>query len=199
MKVFRPFLLAGLMLAHPAAHATSFDCHRGRSLTEQIICNDAALSKLDDTLGQLYWKARRRVVRRRAFLDDSDRKWVWREANCHDAACLQTWYATRIGELQRLIDSMQTGTPLDPSPASPAPAGSGDRSEPSTVLAHAARTGTNALLQCTAANPGPVVNEQCASVIRRTSNQWNYKLHGSDWFCGVAMVESSQTQADTAQ
>jgi uncharacterized protein len=70
-----------------------------------VICNDPALSKLDNTLGQLYWKARRRVGNRRAFLTDSDSKWAWREANCRDAACLGTWYATRIEELQKLIDS----------------------------------------------------------------------------------------------
>ena len=111
MKIFRPIFVAALMLTHLPAHATSFDCTRGRSLTERMICNDPALSKLDDTLGQLYWKARRRVVNRRAFLTDSDSKWAWREANCRDAACLGTWYATRIEELQRLIESMQTGTP----------------------------------------------------------------------------------------
>jgi uncharacterized protein len=43
-----------------------------------VICNDPALSKLDNTLGQLYWKARRRVGNRRAFLTDSDSKWARR-------------------------------------------------------------------------------------------------------------------------
>jgi uncharacterized protein len=203
MKVFRPLLIAGLMLAHLPAHATSFDCHRGRSLTERMICNDPALSKLDDTLGQLYWKARRRVVDRRAFLDDSDSKWAWREANCRDAACLGTWYATRIEELQRLIDSMRTGTPLAPSSAGAdavatdpgAPDASGGRRKPSTTAQAAATT----LLQCTAANPGPVVNEQCSTVIRETGHPWKYKVHGSDWFCGVAMVGSSQMQASASQ
>ncbi|NKJ50274.1 hypothetical protein CIC12_26835 [Burkholderia sp. SG-MS1] len=199
MKVFRPLLIAGLMLVHLPAHATSFDCHRGRSLTERMICNDPALSKLDDTLGQLYWKARRRVVERRAFLDDSDSKWAWREANCRDAACLGTWYATRIEELQRLIDSMRSGTPLAPSSAlavAPEPGAAGGRRKPSmTTVQAAART----LLQCTAANPGPVVNEQCSTVIRQTGNPWKYNVHGSDWFCGVAMVGSSQMQASASQ
>jgi hypothetical protein len=67
-------------------------------------------------------------------------------------------------------------------------------------LAHAAGKTGMPLLQCTAANPGPVVNEQCSTVIRQTGDQWKYKLHGSDWFCGVAMVESSpQMQANAAQ
>jgi hypothetical protein len=201
MTRIRPLLIAALMLAHPFAHATSFDCNRGRSLTEKMICNDPTLSKLDDTLGQLYWKARRRVVDRRAFLDDSDSKWAWREANCRDAACLGTWYATRIEELQRLIDSMRTGTPLAPSSASAVavatgPGASGDRRKPSMTTALAAATTP---LQCTAANPGPVVNEQCSTVIRETGNPWKYKVHGGDWFCGVAMVGSSQMQASASQ
>lgn len=85
MNLFRSLLIAGLLLAHPCANATSFDCQRGRSPTERMICGDPALSTLDDTLGQLYWKARRRVTARRAFIDDSDSKWAWREANCREA------------------------------------------------------------------------------------------------------------------
>lgn len=196
MKVLCPLLIAGLMLAHPSAHATSFDCHRGRSLTEQMICNDPALSKLDDTLGQLYWKARRRVINRRAFFDDSDSKWAWREANCRDAACLGTWYSTRIEELRRLIESMQTATPLAASAAPAVPARSDSGRKPSIAATHAAGT---PLLQCTAANPGPVVNEQCSTVIRQTGNQWKYNLQGGDWFCGVAMLGSSPMQANAAQ
>lgn len=98
MNLFRPLLIAGLLLAHPYANATSFDCQRGHSPTERMICGDSALSTLDDTLGQLYWKARRRVSQRRAFIDDSDSKWAWREANCRDATCLRTWYETRIDD-----------------------------------------------------------------------------------------------------
>ncbi|SDQ67714.1 Uncharacterized protein YPO0702 [Paraburkholderia fungorum] len=204
MKIFRPLLIAGLMLTHLAAHATSFDCNRGRSLTEKIICNDPALSKLDDTLGQLYWKARRRVINRRAFLTDSDSKWSWREENCRDAACLGTWYATRIDQLQRLIESMQTGEAAEQPEVQPI------RTQPSpepaiqrkTSLA-TARPIEAALLQCTAANPGLVVNDQCSTVLKQAGagGQWKYQPRGGDWFCGVATLPqpSMQTQVDAAQ
>lgn len=196
MKIHRPFLIAALLLAHPPAHATSFDCHRGRSLTERMICNDPALSKLDDTLGQLYWKARRQVTSRRAFLSDSDSKWAWREANCRDVACLGTWYATRIEELQRLIDSMRAATPSEP--ATPAEPGTQrDLREPPAQPTEVARR------QCTAANPGIVVNEQCSTVLKATSNRWRYAPRDRDWFCGVAMLApaqmQTQMQADAAQ
>jgi uncharacterized protein len=192
MTRIRPLLIAALMLAHPFAHATSFDCNRGRSLTEKMICNDPALSKLDDTLGQLYWKARRRVANRRAFLTDSDSKWAWREANCRDAACLGTWYATRIEELRKLIDSMQAGTPLpSATPVEP-------DTRPRPLMAPAQPTDM-AMRQCTAANPGIVVNEQCSTVLKETSGQWKHQPRGGDWFCGVAMLAPAEMQADAAQ
>lgn len=184
MKILRPILVAALMLTHLPAHATSFDCKRGRSLTERMICNDPALSKLDDTLGQLYWKARGRVIDRRAFLTDSDSKWAWREANCRDAACLGTWYETRIGELQQLIESMQTGTPDEPAKPDP---------RRKTVMPVLQQTET-AMLSCTAANPGIVVNDQCPTVLKENNGRWKYRPHGGDWFCGLAMLSSAQEQ-----
>jgi uncharacterized protein len=191
MNLLRPLLIAALMLTHPLAHAASFDCNKGRSLTEKMICHDPALSKLDDTLGQLYWKARRRVANRRAFLTDSDSKWAWREANCRDSACLGTWYATRIEELQQLIESLQAGTPQPfASPAEP-----DSRSRP--VVAPEQSTGM-AMLQCTAANPGIVVNEQCSAVLTENGSQWKHKPHDGGWFCGVATLAPAELQADAA-
>lgn len=192
MPLIRPLLIAALMLAHPVAHATSFDCNRGRSLTEKMICNDPALSKLDDTLGHLYWKARRQVSDRRAFLTDSDSKWAWREANCRDAVCLGTWYATRIEELRTLIDGMQPTTP----PPSSSPYDPDTRRKPLMAPAQATEV---AMRQCTAANPGIVVNEQCSTVLKETSREWKHQPRGRDWFCGVAMLAPAEMQADAAQ
>lgn len=192
MKIHRPLLIAALLLAHSPAHATSFDCHRGRSLTEKMICHDPALSKLDDTLGQLYWKARRRVTNRRAFLNDSDTKWIWREANCRDLACLETWYATRIAELQRLIDSMQAGTP--PGPVTPVE----PDTQPAPLAPPVPQTAV-AMRQCTAANPGIVVAEQCSTVLKETSSRWRYTPPDGGWFCGVAMLAPAQIQEDAAR
>lgn len=191
MTLIRPLLIATLMLAHPLVHAASFDCNRGRSLTEKMICHDPALSKLDDTLGQLYWKARRRVADRRAFLTDSDSKWAWREANCRDATCLGTWYATRIEELQALVESLRAGTkPPSVTPAEP--------DAPVRPLTAPMQSESMALLQCTAANPGIVVNEQCSAVLKETGSQWKSRPHDGDWFCGVATLAPAEMRADAA-
>ncbi|OLL30500.1 hypothetical protein BTH42_17010 [Burkholderia sp. SRS-W-2-2016] len=184
MNLLRPLVLAAVLLAPPCADATSFDCQRGRSPTERLICSDAALSALDDTLGQLYWNARRRVTQRRAFIDDSDSKWTWRETNCRDSACLQAWYTTRIDELRQLLASL------------PAAA----RHSATAVATASATGGAAPLRQCTAAQPGLVVNEQCASVIGRHGGKWKYRPDGGDWFCGVATLSAAATPsiADTA-
>ncbi|WP_233804287.1 lysozyme inhibitor LprI family protein [Paraburkholderia sp. HP33-1] len=180
MNLFRPLLIAGLLLAHPYANATSFDCQRGRSPTERMICGDSALSTLDDTLGQLYWKARRRVAQRRAFIDDSDSKWAWREANCRDATCLRTWYETRIDELQRLLASLPGGARHSASPAAD------PEVDPSS-------------LQCTAAKPGLIINEQCASVIGQSGKQWKYQPSDAEWFCGVASLAAADVAPSPSQ
>ena len=118
MKIVHSVLLASLMLDHAAAHATSFDCNRGRSVPEQLICHTADLSKLDDQLGKLYWQARRRVIDPKDFRTDSDRKWAWREANCRDEACLRSWYSGRIEELQQVLASLPSGPHAGASQAS---------------------------------------------------------------------------------
>jgi hypothetical protein len=67
-------------------------------------------------------------------------------------------YATRIGELQRLIESMRTGT-LD-GPDVPAEPGT----QRKAVMPARQQTET-AMLRCTAANPRIVVNDQRSIVI----------------------------------
>ncbi|MCA1323838.1 lysozyme inhibitor LprI family protein [Herbaspirillum sp. alder98] len=83
-----------------SASAASFDCRRGGSANEKTICADQALSAADDRLGQAYRAARKQTTDRRAFTADSERQWRWREDNCHDRACLVSWYQRRQAELQ---------------------------------------------------------------------------------------------------
>jgi uncharacterized protein len=232
-------LFAGLLLDHTAAHATSFDCNKGRSVPEQLICHTGDLSKLDDQLGKLYWQARRRVDNPKAFRADSDSKWAWRETNCRDEACLKTWYSGRIEELQQLLASLPGGRraaavpasvspdtagasepAAPPLPALPADAGrrafveddGGGRREQVAAKA-VAKASANTIataksaapmrtfasatapLQCTAAEPGIALNEQCSTVLKQDA-RWQYPPHSGDWFCGVATV--AQTPAPAA-
>jgi uncharacterized protein len=186
MRIFRYVFLAGLMFGHASAHATSFDCAKGHSIAEWLICHNPDLSKLDDALGKFYWKARRAASDRRAFLRDSDSKWTWREINCTDEACLTRWYSTRIDELQGLL----ADTPPNDAPAHP-------RHTARESIAQTA-PGTNAMSsQCTAADLGMVWHEPCATVLRQNTG-WQYHAHDGDWFCGLAMVEQSPVSPDAS-
>lgn len=177
MTLFKTTLISIFLLGSPlAACATSFDCTVGRSATEQLICHNSDLSKLDDELGKLYWKARRTVADKRSFRADSDAKWTWREANCKDATCLTTWYASRIGELQQLVDDLQSIS--KPSPVHTASV----RVLPEPAIA----TG-----RCTVAEPGMISLDKCRSLMK-SNVRWKYDTHGGDWFCGVAVLDESK-------
>jgi uncharacterized protein len=112
MKILKYALLGSMLLETISAHAVSFDCQKGRSAVEQMICRDSALSALDDQLGQLFRAARRQTSSRRALIADSDSKWLWREQNCRDASCVQRWYLGRIDELKALLT--QSAQPPQP-------------------------------------------------------------------------------------
>jgi uncharacterized protein YecT (DUF1311 family) len=208
MNIFRTAILASLLLNHLPAHATSFDCSRGRSVPEQLICHRTDLSSLDDQLGKLYWQARRAVANPKAFRADSDSKWAWREANCTDEACLRTWYSGRIEELQRLLASLQQGPAAQPAkpdePLEPAPRPHEISRDPERrALAHAApdtqpdanADGATVALQCTSADPGISLHDQCATVLKQDT-RWQYPPHSGDWFCGLANVAQSPAQPE---
>jgi uncharacterized protein len=210
VRFARVVLFASLLFSHAAARATSFDCNKGRSIPEQLICHTVDLSKLDDQLGKLYWQARRRIDNPKAFRADSDSKWAWREANCHDEACLKTWYSGRIEELQQLLASLPTGARAAPASVSLTPdtagtAGTAGASEPAvpSLRALPVDVGRRALagvseptgpLQCTAAEPGIDLREQCSTVLKQDA-RWQYPPRPGDWFCGVATL--AQTPAAT--
>lgn len=88
------------LLAHPAA-AASFDCAKASSRIEKMICADAELSKLDETLGELYAQARAQAADPKA-LKSAQRTWLrdTRDA-CADAACMKAAYEARIGALAK--------------------------------------------------------------------------------------------------
>jgi uncharacterized protein len=177
MTLFKTTLISVILLGSPlVAHATSFDCNLGRSATEKLICHNEYLSKLDDELGKLYWKARRAVTDKRSFRADSDAKWTWRETHCTDETCLTTWYSGRIGELQQMVDDLQSIS--KPSPV---------RTASANLLAEP----TTAMGRCTIAEPGMISLDNCRSLMK-SNMHWKYDVHGGDWFCGVAVLDESK-------
>jgi uncharacterized protein len=181
MTLFKTALLTTLLTTLPltgpvTAQATSFDCSYGHSTAEKLICHNADLSKLDDELGKLYWKARSGVADKRSFRADSDAKWAWRETHCADEICLTSWYSGRIEELRQLVDTLQSFS--RPSPPRKA-------REPAPLESRAA------IGQCTAAEPGMVSLDECRTLMK-SDMHWKYKEHGGDWFCGMAVLDQSK-------
>lgn len=178
MPLFKTTLLTVLLFTSPlAAHATSFNCSRGHSTAETLICHNPDLSKLDDELGKLYWKARGRVADKRSFRADSDAKWAWREAHCADDACLTNWYSGRIEELRQLVDTLQSFARSSPQRAAR------ERPPPESRAA---------IGQCTVAKPGMISLDECRTLMK-SDVRWKYNEHGSDWFCGMAVLDQSQS------
>src|SRR4051794_20306614 len=81
-------------------NAASFNCAKASIHVEKIICSDAELSKLDDSLGRLF-----------SFLPDggnsvviNQKKWLRETRNaCNDSQCLKTVYSARITELTNVF------------------------------------------------------------------------------------------------
>jgi uncharacterized protein len=199
MKILRYTCLGALLLFHVSAHATSFDCSKGRSVTERMICSNNDLSQLDDELGKLYWAIRRHTADRRAFIADSDSKWLWREHNCTDRDCLVNWYHGRIEELQRKAEGLKAGRlpQVSQSPLSQAASASATTHVAATPTSATRLSASRAVepvepLQCTAADPGLPVHAGCSTILDRTTG-WRRERHdgSADWFCGLAMAVSS--------
>lgn len=106
MKTLLAGLLLGALLCAPAG-AASFNCRLASSKTEQLVCADPALSKLDEAMGAAYKRAfasthaeaRKRLVR-------EQKAWLWESRSlCGDAACLRRSYATRVALLRECSES----------------------------------------------------------------------------------------------
>lgn len=94
-------VLSSCMLLVPAVQAASFDCVHARSRTEQIVCANADLSKLDETLAEAYLAAQNDTSpTERRELVTAQRGWLKnvRDA-CDSAACLESAYKSRITHL----------------------------------------------------------------------------------------------------
>ncbi|HSV79913.1 MAG TPA: hypothetical protein VLK85_12035 [Ramlibacter sp.] len=98
----------------------SFDCSRGRSAAETLICQDEELAAMDRELARLHARAKSASPNPREFQRRSDAAWSRRESECADRECVRQWYGERRAQLQR-----QSARPAPPPPAAPAQA-SGD-------------------------------------------------------------------------
>ncbi|WP_427309128.1 ATP-dependent Clp protease proteolytic subunit [Cupriavidus sp. H39] len=80
----------------------SFDCSKLISVQAQIICGDAELTRVDQTLAEIY-DQKIKTSANKARLRADQRAWLRNSRNvCGDKACLQRSYHLRIEELKRM-------------------------------------------------------------------------------------------------
>ena len=84
--------------------SASFDCKKAKSNSEVLICSDAALSKLDYELAEIYRRAKAKALDAQEFKKQTVAAWQWRENNCRDnKECLVKWYTDRKDILLKVI------------------------------------------------------------------------------------------------
>lgn len=102
MKPISWVLLSWLSLAI-SAQAASFDCGKASTKSEKIICGDDELSKLDETLSNLYRQVIERNIDRQEIVKEQ-KAWLKDERNvCQDASCMKRAYEARTREVAELL------------------------------------------------------------------------------------------------
>jgi hypothetical protein len=84
----------------------SFDCSKARSIPEYLICHDPDLAAADRDLATIFQQAKDTVADKVAFAERVRKQWNYREKNCHDKACVASWYTYQKNVLTKIA---QTG------------------------------------------------------------------------------------------
>jgi len=99
-------LLAVCAASSVVADAASFPCDKATTPVEKMICGNADLSMLDETMGRYFAGAREELGRGQACLVTDQRSWLRGTRNaCKDAACLSRTYLQRLA----VLDGLQPG------------------------------------------------------------------------------------------
>ena len=110
--IFRVMLALAACAQAGAAASASYDCAKAATAVEKVICEDPALSKLDEELAAVYQEIKGKdtsvVAQQRTWLS------MKRDA-CKDRECLANEYLTRIRNLR------DAGSPPVPSTSSTRP------------------------------------------------------------------------------
>ncbi|PHV09673.1 lysozyme inhibitor LprI family protein [Chitinimonas sp. BJB300] len=93
------FISASLIAC--SALATSFDCTKAKTETEQLICTDPELSLLDEKLSEAY-KAALLQLNTKLLFKSSQRAWLNDIKQCKSAACLKTAFTERTALLNNV-------------------------------------------------------------------------------------------------
>nr|WP_319566449.1 lysozyme inhibitor LprI family protein [uncultured Rhodoferax sp.] len=88
-------LVFGYLLLVQPTQAASFDCSKGQSKVEQLICDNPEISKLDEELHASY-QATLQNQANAAAIKQTQKQWLKERDRCVDVACVKSAYAKRL-------------------------------------------------------------------------------------------------------
>src|SRR5262249_7653019 len=102
MRLIVPCRLLVLCLVRSATYAQSFNCRFARPADEVLICQDDALSALDERMSNTYSRLRNRLYGlERRTLQTEQANWLRMRRDCgRDEVCIEDSYRQRIRELE---------------------------------------------------------------------------------------------------
>jgi len=101
-------LVTTLVVLIPRAQAATFDCKKGSSFVEKVICSDSRLSSMDDQVGRLYKDALAKSSNEDA-LRDEQKAWLSSRNQCKDSDCIMKAYSERISALSAITAPTRAG------------------------------------------------------------------------------------------
>lgn len=135
MDLLSPLILAALLLTGEPASPPPFDCSKAAAPDDVLICEDAALNRLDASVGRVYILLRQMLATEAsARLREDQRAWVFRRnAGCGVAmttvldganrapmiGCFRVAYAERLALLELAYDLLRPPPRREEEPAVP--------------------------------------------------------------------------------
>lgn len=104
-----------LLTAAQGSLAASFDCSKASRKVENLVCQDADLSRFDEELSAAYKDVARTASDPKELRSDQ-RKWIARRNECANTDCLREMYLKRLRDLpryQREYEVVYSGTVMD--------------------------------------------------------------------------------------
>lgn len=92
--------------------AASFDCSKAKSFAEKTICSDNNLSAQDDSLKDIYKKAKRYFYNQKDLKEVSLSLWTIRE-KCKNKDCIEQWYSIASDFYSNIINNNAYQQPDD--------------------------------------------------------------------------------------
>ncbi|WP_424624463.1 hypothetical protein [Achromobacter marplatensis] len=81
-----------LWSAAGAALAGSVNCDTRQTMVDKLVCSSPKLMQMDAAYADAYVAARAAAPDQKAFLRDAGESLGWRQKNCTDTQCLESWF-----------------------------------------------------------------------------------------------------------